>query len=70
MGLALLLRDQSRHMYVNAGVSLGLSALLYASFYLSRFLGESAFLPPTLAAWLPLLIFGPVTFWLQSGMRG
>jgi lipopolysaccharide export system permease protein len=69
MGLALLLRDQNRHMYVNAGVSLALSGLLYACFYLSRFLGESAFLPPTLAAWLPLLLFGPVTFWLQAGMR-
>lgn len=70
MGLALILRDQSRHMYVNAGFSLGLAGLLYGSFYMSRFLGESAFLPPTLAAWLPLLIFGPLTFFLQSGMRG
>jgi lipopolysaccharide export system permease protein len=69
MGLALLLRDANRHMYVNAGFSLGLAALLYASFYLSRFLGESGFLTPAMAAWLPLLIFGPITFWLQSGMR-
>jgi lipopolysaccharide export system permease protein len=69
MGLALLLRDQNRHIYVNAGLSLALAGLLYACFYLSRFLGDSAFLSPTLAAWMPLLIFGPIALWLQSGMR-
>jgi lipopolysaccharide export system permease protein len=59
MGLAVILRDQNRHVFINAGLCLVLCALFYAAVYGCKFLGENDFIPAALAAWMPVLIFGP-----------
>jgi lipopolysaccharide export system permease protein len=60
LGLAVILRDQNRHVFINAGLCLVLCAIFYATVYGCKYLGDNDFVSPPLAAWLPVLIFGPV----------
>ena len=60
MGLAVVLRDQNRNVFINAGLCLVLCAVCYAAVFGCKYLGENDFLPPALAAWLPVLVFGPL----------
>ncbi len=59
MGLGVILRDQNKHVFLNAGLCLVLCAVFYATVYGCKFLGESDFLTPPLAAWAPVLVYGP-----------
>jgi lipopolysaccharide export system permease protein len=59
MGVAVILRDQSRNVFLNAGLCLLLSAVFYGAGYFFKHLGEYEYLSPPLAAWLPVLLFGP-----------
>lgn len=60
LGLAVILRDQNRHVFINAGLCLALIGVFYAAVYGCKYLGENDLLSPPLAAWLPVLIFGPI----------
>ncbi|MCI0459918.1 MAG: LptF/LptG family permease [Gemmataceae bacterium] len=62
LGLSVILRDQNRNVFISAGLCLGLCALFFAVCFGCRFLGEKEFLSPALAAWLPVLLFGPLSF--------
>lgn len=62
MGMSNLLRSPSRNLFVNAGLGVVLAGLFFAVIYLARHLGENGFLDPPLAAWLPVFLFGPITF--------
>jgi lipopolysaccharide export system permease protein len=59
LALAVILRDQNRHVFINAGLCLVLIAVFYAAVYGCKYLGENDFISPPLAAWLPVLTFGP-----------
>lgn len=61
MGLAVLLRDQGRNVILSAGLCLLLAGFSYAVGYLGRHLGEAEYLSPTLAAWMPVFFFGPLS---------
>lgn len=69
MGAALLLRDQNRNVFLNAGLCFVLAGVFYAICYAARYFGESEYLPPLLAAWLPVLLFGPVAVVLHEGIH-
>jgi lipopolysaccharide export system permease protein len=58
LGLPLVLGGDGRNMFINLGLSLGASALFYASCFLSQYLGVNGVLAAELAAWLPLIGFG------------
>lgn len=60
LGLAVILRDQNQHVFISSGLCLAISATFYAWVLACRYMGESEFLPPPLAAWLPVMIFGPL----------
>ncbi|MBI1916270.1 MAG: LptF/LptG family permease [Planctomycetes bacterium] len=60
LGLSVILRDQNRNVFVSAGMCLVLCAVFFACTFICKYLGDSNFLSPPLAAWLPLLIFGPL----------
>jgi lipopolysaccharide export system permease protein len=60
LGLAVILRDQNKHVFISAGLCLVLVALFYVAVYGCKYLGENDFLNPALAAWLPVLVFGPI----------
>jgi lipopolysaccharide export system permease protein len=60
MGLSVILRDQNRNVFISAGMCLVLCAVFYAAGLGAKYLGDREFLSPALAAWLPVLIFGPL----------
>jgi lipopolysaccharide export system permease protein len=61
MGLSLLLRDQNRNIFLSAGLCLILCGVFFAACFASKQLGDNDILGPALAAWLPVLCFGPVS---------
>jgi lipopolysaccharide export system permease protein len=62
MGLGVILRDQNKNVFINVGMCLVLCAVFYAAVYGCKYLGENDLLSPALAAWLPVLLFGPFAF--------
>ena len=61
LGLAVILRDQNRNVFISAGLCLVLCAVFFGATFVARFLGDKEFLSPALAAWLPVFIFGPLS---------
>ena len=60
LGLSVILRDQNRNVILSAGSCLLLCGVFFLCSYGCKMLGENDYLAPALAAWLPLLIFGPL----------
>lgn len=69
MGVAMILRDHNRNMFINVGMCLGFAAAFYVLCYVARYLGEQEYLTPALAAWLPVLAFGPVGLAALDGIK-
>jgi lipopolysaccharide export system permease protein len=63
LGLSVILRDQNRNVFISTGLCLGLSAIFFASIFACQWLGKdesaSQYVSPALAAWLPIIVFGP-----------
>ncbi|MFO0878063.1 MAG: LptF/LptG family permease [Gemmataceae bacterium] len=59
MGLGVILRDQNRNVIISAGLCLVLCAVFFASCYACKMMGDYEYLTPALAAWLPVITFGP-----------
>jgi lipopolysaccharide export system permease protein len=62
IGLSVILRDQNRNVFISAGLCLVLCALFFTACFASKQLGDGEYLAPALAAWLPVLVFGPLAF--------
>ena len=62
MGLSVILRDQNRNVFISAGLCLVLCALFFSALFACKYLGDYEHLSPALAAWLPVLGFGPLSF--------
>lgn len=62
MGLSIILRDQTRNVFISTGLCLAMCAVFYGAVFACRFLGTADYLPPALAAWLPVMIFGALAF--------
>jgi lipopolysaccharide export system permease protein len=59
MGLGVILRDQNRNVIISAGLCLVLCGVFFAAVYACKTLGDYEYLTPAMAAWLPVLAFGP-----------
>jgi lipopolysaccharide export system permease protein len=59
MGLSVILRDQNRNVIISSGLCLVLCGVFFAVCYACKMLGDNEYLNPALAAWLPVLLFGP-----------
>jgi lipopolysaccharide export system permease protein len=59
LGLSMILRDQNRNVFISSGQCLLLCGLFFAANYACKMLGDSEYLNPALAAWLPVIVFGP-----------
>ncbi len=63
LGLSVILRDQNRNVFVSTGLCLMLCVIFFASIFACQYLGKedfaAAYVSPALAAWLPVLVFGP-----------
>ncbi|HWE39114.1 MAG TPA: LptF/LptG family permease [Isosphaeraceae bacterium] len=57
MSLPLVLGGDGRNMFINLGLSLGNSALFYATCFLAQYLASNFVFSPELAAWAPLVAF-------------
>jgi lipopolysaccharide export system permease protein len=62
LGLSVILRDQNRNVFISAGLCLALCAGFFAACFACQQLGDKEFVSPALAAWLPVIIFGPLAF--------
>lgn len=69
MGLSLILRDPNRNVFVGVGLCLFVCALFFGMVFICRQLGEQEWLQPAVAAWLPVLMFGPVAFALFDAIH-
>jgi lipopolysaccharide export system permease protein len=59
MGLSMILRDQTRNIIISSGQCIILCGAFYATVHTCKMLGDGEILTPTLAAWLPILLFAP-----------
>jgi lipopolysaccharide export system permease protein len=62
LGLSVILQNPNRHVFISAGLCLVFSVWFYLCVLGCKFLGDNNFVSAPLAAWLPVLLFGPVTF--------
>ena len=69
MGLSIILRDQTRHVFISAGLCLAMCAVFFAVVFGGKFLGTGDYVSPALAAWLPVLIFGPLAAALYDAIH-
>ncbi len=60
MSLPLVLGGYGRNTFINLGFAMGNSALFYGAIIFCQYLGSFAILPPDLAAWAPLFVFGTI----------
>lgn len=60
LGLSIILRDHNRHVLISTGYCLLTCVLYYAAIYGCKYLGETDLISAPLAAWGPVLLFGPV----------
>ncbi|MCU0705913.1 MAG: LptF/LptG family permease [Fimbriiglobus sp.] len=61
-GLAVILKDQNRHVFISTGLCLILAVLFSALVFWAKYMGDQDILPAPLAAWIPALVFGPLCF--------
>lgn len=69
MGLSVILRDQNRNIFISTGLCLVLCGVFFAALFACKSLGENDYLSPALAAWLPVLCFGPLAFVLFDAVH-
>ena len=69
LGLGIVLRNQNRHVFISAGACLAVTAVFYVAVLGSKYAGDNDFLPAALAAWLPVMVFGPFAFALFDAMH-
>lgn len=69
LGLSLILRDQNRNVFISAGMCIGMCAVFFAVQFACKTLGDREYLVPALAAWLPVLVFGPLAFVLFDAIH-
>jgi lipopolysaccharide export system permease protein len=60
-GLSIILRDQNSNVFLSAGLCLVLCGLFFAAQFVCKSLGDNEYLSPALAAWMPVLFFGPLS---------
>lgn len=59
MGLAVILRNPNRHVFISSGLCLGMAVCFHLAVLGCKFLGDHGYVSPPLAAWLPVLLYGP-----------
>ena len=69
LGLSVILRDQNRNVFISAGLCLVVCAMFFGAIFLCKHLGNHDYLPPALAAWMPVLAFGPMAFVLFDAVH-
>lgn len=58
-GLSVVLANPNRHVIISSGLCLIVSATIFLFTIACKYLGDQDVVPPPLAAWLPVIAFGP-----------
>ena len=61
MGLSVILRDQNRNIFISAGLCLMLCVTFFLVGFACKYLGDHDNVAPLVAAWMPVLLFGPLS---------
>jgi lipopolysaccharide export system permease protein len=61
LGVSVILRNPNRHVFISAGLCMVISVWFYMCVLGCKFLGDNSYVSAPLAAWLPVLVFGPLT---------
>jgi lipopolysaccharide export system permease protein len=69
LGLSVILRDQNRNVFISAAQCLMMCALFFGATFACKHFGDHEILSPALAAWLPVLFFGPLAFVLFDAVH-
>lgn len=69
LGLPLIVSRSNRNPFVAIGMATAVVALFFAVSLGCQSLGNSGWIRPTLAAWLPLIIFCPLAVFLADSLR-
>lgn len=69
LGLPLIVSRNNRSPFVAIGMATAVVALFFAVSLGCQSLGNSGWIRPALAAWLPLIIFCPVAVYLSDSLR-
>jgi lipopolysaccharide export system permease protein len=59
MGLSVILRDTNRNVIISSGLCVILCGVFFVTCHACKMLGDYEYLSPALAAWLPVIGFGP-----------
>jgi lipopolysaccharide export system permease protein len=62
LGLSVVLMNPNRHIIISAGLCLGVAGSLYLFVIICKYLGDQDILAAPLAAWLPVMLYGPIAF--------
>jgi lipopolysaccharide export system permease protein len=60
LGVSIILWNPNRHIIISAGLCMALAGALFLFTIACKYLGDQDLLPAPLAAWFPVIIFGPV----------
>ncbi|HKI21216.1 MAG TPA: LptF/LptG family permease [Isosphaeraceae bacterium] len=60
MSLPLVLGGLGRNAFINLGFALANAAIFYGAIIFCQYLSSFSIVPPTLAAWIPLIFFGTI----------
>ncbi len=69
MGLSIILRDQNRNIFISTALCLVLCGVFFGALITCKHLGDIEYFSPALAAWLPVLGFGPLAFVLFDAIH-
>ena len=69
LGLARILQNPNQNIFISAGLCLATSAVFFLAVYGCKYLGENDYLTPPLAAWLPVIVFGPLALVLFDAIH-
>jgi len=69
LGIPFVFKLGERNLFVGVGMALAVCAAYFFADTLFQDLGNRAVLPPVVAAWLPILIFGSLTIAIRDALR-
>lgn len=71
LGLSVILRDQNRNVFISAGLCLMLCVVFFASIFTCEYLAKDSgdLVSPALAAWIPVIIFGPLALVMYDAVH-
>jgi lipopolysaccharide export system permease protein len=69
LGLPLIVSRSNRNPFVAIGMATAVVALFFTVSLGCQSLGNSGWLRPTMAAWLPLIVFCPIAVYLADSLR-